>query len=205
MLTAVNPKNASVRDRILHTAYRLFSSRGIGQVGIDTILAESGSAKASLYKHFKSKEDLVLAFMEMREDLWTRGWLESEVRNAATDPEQRLLAIFDLYDEWFRRRDYEGCAFVNVLLESEVNSPVHRAAARHLATIRHFLRGLAQDAGLERPDEFAEVWHFLMKGSIISAFEGLRSSAQRARSAGESILENWPRVDKSSRDSPSRA
>ncbi|MCL6285961.1 TetR/AcrR family transcriptional regulator [Ruegeria sp. 2012CJ41-6] len=196
MLTAVDTKSSKVRDRIMHTAYRLFSSRGVSQVGIDTILAESGAAKASLYKHFKSKEDLVLAFLEMREDLWTRGWLEAGVREATDDPDGRLLAVFDVFDTWFRRRDFEGCAFVNVLLESEVNSPVHRAAARHLATIRHFLRGLAQDAGLERPKEFAEVWHFLMKGSIVSAFEGERLSAVRARGAGESILENWPRVAK---------
>ncbi|MCC0048817.1 MAG: TetR/AcrR family transcriptional regulator [Rhodobiaceae bacterium] len=178
----------------MHTAYRLFSNRGVSQVGIDTILAESGAAKASLYKHFKSKEDLVLAFLEMREDLWTRGWLEHEVRNAATDPEERLLSVFDVFDQWFRRRDFEGCAFVNVLLESEVNSPVHRAAARHLATIRHFLRGLAMDAGLDQPEEFAEIWHFLMKGSIVSAYEGERLSAPRARGAGEVILKTWPRV-----------
>ncbi|TWI90642.1 TetR family transcriptional regulator, partial [Gemmobacter caeni] len=133
MLTALAVADGdSVRERILRTAYRLFSSRGVTQVGIDLILAESGSAKASLYKHFKSKEELVLAFLEMREDLWTRNWLETEVRNQSADPRERLLAIFDVFDKWFRRRDYEGCAFVNILLESEVNSPVHRAAARHL-------------------------------------------------------------------------
>ena len=194
MLTALDAKNAGVRERIVHTAYRLFSSRGVSQVGIDTILAESGAAKASLYKYFRSKEELVLAFLEMREDLWTRGWLEAGVRDASNLPEERLLAVFDVFDVWFRRRDFEGCAFVNVLLESEVNSPVHRAAARHLATIRHFLRGLAQDAGLERPEEFAEIWHFLMKGSIVSAFEGERCAAQRAREAGATILNNWPRI-----------
>ena len=180
MLTALDAKNAGVRERIVHTAYRLFSSRGVSQVGIDTILAESGAAKASLYKHFRSKEELVLAFLEMREDLWTRGWLEAGVRDASNLPEERLLAVFDVFDVWFRRR--------------EVNSPVHRAAARHLATIRHFLRGLAQDAGLERPEEFAEIWHFLMKGSIVSAFEGERCAAQRAREAGATILNNWPRI-----------
>ena len=195
MLTSVDTKNENVRDRIMRTAYRLFSSRGINQVGIDTILAESGAAKASLYKHFKSKEDLVLAFLDVREDLWTRRWLETTVRAASNDPIERLLAIFDALDIWFRRQDFEGCAFINVLLESEVNSPVHRAAARHLASIRHFLCGLAQDARLERPEEFAQIWHFLMKGAIVSAFEGERLSAVRARGACESILKNWPKVN----------
>lgn len=196
MLTAVAIADGdNVRDRILCTAYRLFSSRGVTQVGIDLILAESGSAKASLYKHFKSKEELVLAFLEMREDLWTRNWLETEVRKRTADPQERLLAIFDVFDGWFRRRDYEGCAFVNVLLESEVNSPVHRAAARHLLNIRNFVHGLAQDAGLDDPQGFAETWHFLMKGSIVSAYEGDRNAARRARTAGEALLASWPRAE----------
>ncbi len=195
MLTAVAISDGdTVRDRILRTAYRLFSSRGVTQVGIDLILAESGSAKASLYKHFKSKEELVLAFLEMREDLWTRNWLETEVRKRSADPQERLLSIFDVFDAWFRRRDYEGCAFVNVLLESEVNSPVHRAAARHLLNIRNFVGGLAQDAGLDDPQAFAETWHFLMKGSIVSAYEGDRNAARRARRAGEALLATWVRA-----------
>lgn len=195
MLTALAVADGdSVRERILRTAYRLFSSRGVTQVGIDLILAESGSAKASLYKHFKSKEELVLAFLEMREDLWTRNWLETEVRNQSADPRERLLAIFDVFDKWFRRRDYEGCAFVNILLESEVNSPIHRAAARHLLNVRNFVRGLAQDAGLADPQAFAETWHFLMKGAIVSAYEGNRNAACRARTAGEALLRTWDRA-----------
>ncbi|PTX42780.1 hypothetical protein, partial [Gemmobacter caeni] len=94
----------------------------------------------------------------------------------------------------FRRRDYEGCAFVNILLESEVNSPVHRAAARHLLNIRNFVRGLAQDAGLADPQAFAETWHFLMKGAIVSAYEGDRNAACRARTAGEALLRSWDRA-----------
>ncbi|SHM59849.1 transcriptional regulator, TetR family [Roseovarius pacificus] len=190
-VSEARPKGA--RERILQSAYRLFSSRGTSQVGIDTILADSGCAKASLYKHFRSKEELVLAFLEMREDVWTHDWLEAEVRKRTAEPAERLLAIFDVFDEWFRKRDYEGCGFINILLECEMNSPIHRAAARHLANIRSIVSGFAQDAGLERPQQFSEMWHILMKGSIISAYEGNREAAGAARTAAEAALAAWPR------------
>ncbi|AJE48677.1 TetR/AcrR family transcriptional regulator [Celeribacter indicus] len=190
-------RSRGARDRILRSAYRLFSSRGTNQVGIDTILADSGCAKASLYKHFGSKDELVLAFLEMREDIWTRDWLEAEVRKRSADPVERLLAVFDLFDEWFHKRDYEGCAFINVLLECEMNSPIHRAAARHLGNIRSIISGFAQDAGLERPQQFSEMWHILMKGAIISAYEGNREAARSARIAAEAAILAWPRKTQS--------
>src|SRR3954470_5167428 len=91
------------RERILGAAYDLFSRRGIRAVGIDAIVAQSGVARMTLYRHFASKEDLVLAFLERREARWTRGWLQAEAQRRASDPAQRLLAIFDVFDEWFRR------------------------------------------------------------------------------------------------------
>ena len=117
------------RERLLDAAYDLFAANGIGQVGIDTILAKSGCAKASLYSNFESKVDLAIAFLERREAVWTRGWLEAEVKRRKSNPDERLLAIFDVFDGWFHKKTFEGCSFINVLLESKVDSPVHRAAA----------------------------------------------------------------------------
>ena len=71
----------------------------------------------TLYRHFASKDALVLAFLERREQRWTKDWLQAEVERRATEPGERLLAIFDVFDEWFHRPDFEGCSFVNVLLE----------------------------------------------------------------------------------------
>ena len=107
------------RERLLDAAYDLFATNGISQVGIDTILAKSGCAKASLYSNFQSKVDLAVAFLDRREAVWTRGWLEAEIKRRASDPERRLLAIFDVFDGWFRKRTFEGCSFINVLLEFE--------------------------------------------------------------------------------------
>src|SRR5260370_14977421 len=117
------------RERLLGAAYELFATKGIGQVGIDTILTKSGCAKASLYSNFNSKVDLAIAFLDRRETLWTRGWLETEIKRRATSPTARLLAIFDVFDGWFRKRSFEGCSFINVLLETKTDSPVHHAAA----------------------------------------------------------------------------
>src|SRR5260370_12762661 len=119
------------RERLLDAAYDLFATNGISQVGIDTILAKSGCAKASLYSNFQSKVDLAVAFLDRREAVWTRGWLEAEIKRRASDPERRLLAIFDVFDGWVRKRTFEGCSFINALLESEADSPGHHAAAGH--------------------------------------------------------------------------
>ena len=181
------------RERLLCAAYELFATKGIGQVGIDTILTKSGCAKASLYSNFDSKVDLAIAFLDRRETVWTRGWLETEIRRRASTPEQRLLAIFDVFDGWFRKKTFEGCSFINVLLESAADSPVRRAAAIHLAKIRAIIRGLAKEAKLRDPETFAQAWHMLMKGSIVSAGEGNRNAARDAKRAARLILDGWAR------------
>jgi AcrR family transcriptional regulator len=181
------------RERLLDAAYELFATKGIGKVGIDTILAKSGCAKASLYSNFDSKVDLAIAFLDRREAVWTRGWLEAEVKRRASTPDKRLLAIFDVFDGWFRKKTFEGCSFINVLLESDIESPLRRAAAIHLAKIRAIIRGLAEEAKLCDPEEFAQAWHMLMKGSIVSAGEGNKNAARDAKRAARLILEGWAR------------
>jgi AcrR family transcriptional regulator len=180
------------RERILDAAYGLFAAKGVSQVGIHAILGKSGCAKASLYSHFESKDDLAVAFLDRREAEWTRAWLEVEIKRRASDPKERLLAIFDVFDSWFRKKSFEGCSFINVLLESQKGSPVRRAAASHLAKIRAIIRGLAEEADLLDPEHFAQAWHMLMKGAIVAAGEGNRNAARDARRAATLVLDGWP-------------
>jgi AcrR family transcriptional regulator len=182
------------RERLISAAYDLFSKDGISQVGIDTVLAKSGCAKASLYSNFKNKVELAIAFLDRREAIWTRGWLESEIKRRAKTPENQLLAIFDVFDGWFHKKTFEGCSFINVLLESKMNSPIRQAAAIHLAKIRAIVRGLAEEANLREPETFAQAWHMLMKGSIVSAGEGNRNAARDARCAAKLVLKGWKRA-----------
>jgi AcrR family transcriptional regulator len=181
--------SGNTRERILDASYDLFSRQGVQAVGIDAIITRSGVARQTLYRHFDSKQDLVLAFLERREERWTREWLQGEVNRRATDPRERLLAIFDVFDGWFRRDDFEGCSFINVMLEmADPADPIHRAGTAYLAGIRNFLEGLAREAGIADADTFARKWHILMKGSIIAAAEGDRDAAQRARDMGKAVL-----------------
>ena len=177
------------RERILDAAYELFSRRAIRDVGIDEVIERAGVAKATLYRHFPSKDDLVIAFLERREERWTIAWVEAEARRRGTTPEQQLLAIFELFDEWFHRDDFEACSFINVLLEMGPEHPVGRASVRHLESIRSVVSRLAQEAGLRDPESFARSWHILMKGSIVSASEGDAEAAQRARSMAQLLIE----------------
>jgi len=159
-------------------------------VSIDEIVARSGVARMTLYRHFASKEDLVMAFLERREEQWTRLWLQAEVEARASTPAERLLAVFDVFDPWFRRRDFEGCAFINVMLEhAEMSDPVRRASVSYLAGIRNFIEGLARQAGIARADNFARQWHILMKGSIVAAAEGDVDAARRAQEVARAYLE----------------
>jgi AcrR family transcriptional regulator len=182
------------RERLVDAAYDLFARDGVNQVGIDKILAKSGCAKASLYGNFKTKVELAIAFLDRREAVWTRGWLEAEIKRRSARPEERLLAIFDVFDGWFRTKKFEGCSFINVLLESKVDSPVRQAAAIHLAKIRAMVCSLAEEANLREPKKFAQAWHMLMKGSIVSAGEGNRDAAREAKCAARLVLDGWKRA-----------
>jgi AcrR family transcriptional regulator len=182
--------SGDARERLLSAAYELFSRNGVQAVGVDAIIARAGVARQTMYRHFASKQDLVLAFLERREALWTQAWLASEVMRRADDPRERLLAVFDAFDDWFRRRDFEGCSFINVLLEHpDDTDPLHRAAAAQLAGIRRFLEGLARQAGIADAEVFARQWHILMKGSIVAAGEGDRDAALAAKRVASLLLE----------------
>jgi AcrR family transcriptional regulator len=193
MVTRVQPTTmqSEARQRILDSAYELFSRRGVRGVGVDEVIEEAGVAKATLYRHFPSKDDLVLAFLQQREQLWTREWVEAEARKRGSTPEEQLLAIFDLFDEWFHRDDFEGCSFVNVLLEfgGGNSHPLGQASAVHLENIRSVVRTLAEEADLRDPSSFALSWHILMKGSIVQAGEGDREAAKRAKSMGRLLID----------------
>ena len=179
----------TARDRILASAYDLFARKCVRAVGVDEVIARAEVAKATLYRHFASKDDLVLAFLQEREQVWTKDWVEAEARRRGDTPEEQLLAIFDLFDEWFQREDFEGCSFINLLLEmNDRETPIGRASAVHLANIRSIVRGLAEEAGLSEPEQFAHSWHILMKGSIVAASEGDRDAARRAQAMGRLLI-----------------
>ena len=107
-------------------------------------------AKSTLYRHFPSKEALVMAFLQCREQRWTREAVLAEATRRGSTPRERLLAIFDVFDQWFHRDDFEGCSFIKVLLEvgDDLASPLARASAAHLEYIRSVVRTYLLDGYL---------------------------------------------------------
>jgi AcrR family transcriptional regulator len=178
----------TARQRILETAYDLFSHRGVRDVGVDEIIARSGVAKATLYNHFPTKNHLVLAFLDLREERWTFDMVETEARARGATPEEQLLAIFDVFGEWFHRKDFDGPAFISVLLEMGPLHPLGQASIQHLENINALVAQIAEEAGLREPHEFSLAWHILMKGSIIAAIEGDIDAAQRAKTMAQHLV-----------------
>ena len=179
---------AGARERILRAAYDLFTHHGVQAVGIERVITEAGISKATLYRHFRSKDDLVLAVLDLRQELWTERWLISETRRRGATPTEQLLAVFDAFDEWFRRGDYEGCFFVNTLLELH-SDPVAAASIAKLQDVRAYLETLARAAGSPEPEVLAGDWQLLMLGAIVAAVRGQPDAAVRARALGRARLD----------------
>jgi AcrR family transcriptional regulator len=186
----VVPAAPSARERIMNAAYELFSRRGIRAVGTDEVIDRAGVAKATLYRHFAKKNDLVLAVLERREEIWTHGLIEGQSEQRGTTPEEQLLAIFDVMHDWFQLRDgFEGCSFINVLLELGADHPAGQASIAHIDNVRDIVRRRALAAGLIDVEDFASSWHILMKGAIVLAAVGDVNAARRAQKMALTLIE----------------
>ena len=180
---------SGARERILDAAYELFSRRGVQAVGVNEVIQRAGVATATLYRHFPSKDELVLAFLDLREQRWTKDLIEAGAMRRGSNPEERLLAIFDVLDEWFHRDDFEAGSFIKVLLELGPNNPAGGASVRHLEQLRAIAHHLAEEAGLRDTESFAHSWHILIQGSIVVAAEGDTQAAQRGKSMARLLIE----------------
>ncbi|WP_258805716.1 TetR/AcrR family transcriptional regulator [Pseudarthrobacter sp. NS4] len=169
-------------------AFELFGQRGIRAVGINDLILRAGVAKATFYGHFASKDELVLAFLERCHQNLTVEQIIAECRKRSEDPTAQLLAIFDVLDGWFRRDDFQACAFVSTMLEMGPTHPLGEASISYLAQVRAFMQTLAEEAGFDQPDVFARSCHILTKGSIISAVEGDREAAILAKRMAVSLI-----------------
>jgi AcrR family transcriptional regulator len=178
------------RERIIRTAYELFRSHGFNVVGVDRIVADARVAKTTLYRHFRSKNDLVVAALERHQELWTHGWFEREITARAETPAGRLLAVFDALDEWFNQDAYPGCLFTNSVLEAhEPNNPVRAAAVRGIEDIFELLLGHAREAGAKDPVALAHRIQILMRGSFVAAVEGNMDAVREAHAIARLVVE----------------
>ncbi len=184
-LPAPSPKRA----HLMATAWRLFYRDGFRVVGIDTLLAEAQVAKMTLYNHFASKEDLIVAILEER-STQLRTVLKAAIKNAGRSPQKQLDSAFDGLKKWFESDDFKGCAFIRALSEyPEPNHPIHQTAWRHKQAVNALFLKLVTDAEATRPAELANMISLLFDGAILTAHAtGSSASATTARNAAHCLL-----------------
>ena len=177
------------REHLLATAFRLFYRDGYHAVGIDTILAEAKLAKMTLYHHFASKEELIVAVLEQR-SAQVNGKVQTILREAGPSPRKRLLAYFNRYEVWFSSKEFNGCPFIRAVAEyPEIHSPVHQSVIRHkqrsFATLQELLAGF----DLAEPEPVATQISLLIDGAIVRAhIFGNPSALAHARNAALALV-----------------
>jgi AcrR family transcriptional regulator len=158
----------SARDRILETAIRLFYRDGFRAVGIDTIIAEAGVAKMSLYRHFPSKDDLIVAYLEESNRRYWE-WLDAEIAGIE-EPSARLIGMFETIEKLATSPECLGCTFQGTAAEfPDRDHPGHQVALTHKNTVRERFIALAREAGLKEPEALGDQLLLLMDGAWVAA------------------------------------
>ena len=179
----------SKRDQIIDTALELFYRNGFNATGIEKVLTDADVARMTLYNHFKSKEELILAVLRRRDERFL-DWLVRYIEKRKLSPRERLLALFDAHAEWFAEESFRGCLFINAAAEFCGGSQaIHALAAEHKRLVASYIRGLAVGAGARDPDVLAGQIVLLLEGAIVTAqVLDDPSWAAKARAAAETLI-----------------
>jgi AcrR family transcriptional regulator len=187
-VTAPPPRPSAARQRILDAAFRLFYAHGIRGVGVDRIIAESGVAKATFYKHFPTKDALVVTYLDTVDTIWTHQ-LHAAAEAAGPAPADMLVGMFDALGAACRREGYRGCAFINAAAETEAGTPIHDRTLAHKIAVRDWVRGLATAAGAVDPDRLSRALTLLLDGGLASgSLDGLPDAPTAARDAAGTLV-----------------
>jgi AcrR family transcriptional regulator len=194
LLGLPNPPKTG-RERLIAAAIDLFYRKGFGAVGIDQIISAAGVTKTTFYKHFESKDDLMVAAVMRRDEWESQAWNRAVRELAGDDPVGQLLAMLDVMDIWFNDPDFRGCIFMNAAAEfPNPNDPVHQAAASYRRKSRDGFRDLARMAGATRPaaETFADCYAALIEGALVLRQTQARNDAARAiRPAAEQLIRSY--------------
>ncbi|QCQ93639.1 TetR/AcrR family transcriptional regulator [Rhodococcus sp. SGAir0479] len=178
--------NEEIRTRVVAAADALFYTRGFGKVGMDAVRDAAGVSLRALYKEFPSKDELIAAVLAGRHEMWTKG-VEAAVE-AISDPVDRLLAVYDFLDDWFRDADFRGCGFINAFGELGAADPrVAEVVREHKADFQRYLARLAAEAGI--PESLAAQLAILAEGAqTTAAIADTAEAATQARAAAEVLI-----------------
>jgi len=179
----------SKRDELVREALKVFYRDGFHATGMDTLVARTGISKTTMFKHFRSKEELILAVLRLRDELF-RNWLIRRMEELAPDPADRLLALFDVLEEWFAQPDFRGCMFIKASAEfQDADHPIHVQSAEHKRLLFQYMSGVTRAAGARNPDDLARQLLLLKEGAIIAAHMGYEDDpAGDARIAARALI-----------------
>ncbi|ATW02440.1 TetR family transcriptional regulator [Sphingorhabdus sp. YGSMI21] len=182
--------SASKRDELVQKALASFYKGGFHAIGMDRLAKETGVSKTAIYKHFRTKEELILATLRLRDEQF-RNWLRRRVEALATDGEDRLLAIFDALGEWFEEPDFRSCMFIKASSEYQDSShPIHATAAEHKRLLSLYFTGIARETVARDPESLARQLLVIKEGAIVLAH--LRDHKQviaDAKAAAASVID----------------
>ncbi len=180
---------ASKREQLVETAMRLFSRDGFRAIGIEKILEECGCAKMTLYNHFSSKDELILAVLRRSDEIF-RNELRKAVEARAVGPADRLRALVEIIAEQLESSEFHGCLFRNAAAEfPEDDSPIRVAAAEHKRLMLAYAQELAQQAGASDPKAMAEHLCLLREGAIATRqVAGRTDAGDMIRRAAETLF-----------------
>ena len=161
--------SASKRDQLVQKALKAFYAGGFHAVGMDRLAKETGVSKTAIYKHFRTKDELILATLRLRDEQF-RNWLMRRVEELADTPQAQLLAVFTAHGEWFQESHYKSCMFIKASSEyQDRRSPIHVTAAEHKRLLRDYIEKLATAAKLKDPTLVAGQIMLLIEGAIVLA------------------------------------
>ncbi|MEM7433642.1 MAG: helix-turn-helix domain-containing protein [Myxococcota bacterium] len=183
-------RSVNKRDQLVRTSVRLFAEHGFHATGIDRIAREAAISKRTLYQYFRTKDELILAALRHKDGLFRNDFVKA-VEAKASAPTDRLLAIFDVANDWFLSKDFFGCMFVNAVGEhSSADSPVRRACIEYKRLVQGYIRDLAEEAGLSNPAAVAEELALLFEGATVTAqVSGQADSAAVAKRMAHVLIE----------------
>ncbi|WP_369371282.1 TetR/AcrR family transcriptional regulator [Promicromonospora sp. Populi] len=178
---------ATARESVVQAADQLFYTRGVQAVGMDAVRTAAGVSLKRIYSLFASKDELIVAVLHHRTAIWDSRLASASER--ATTARERILAIFDFLDAWFREPDFCGCAFINVHGELGASSPAVTDAVREQKrTFQEYVARLVADAGA--PPTLAPQLAILAEGAqTTAAISGTPEAAHQARAAAETLLD----------------
>jgi AcrR family transcriptional regulator len=184
----------SKREHLVETAQQLFYREGIKGTGIDTVLEHAGVAKRTLYNHFKSKDELVIATLQRRDQefmaMLKAGVKKFESRQTGEPAFARVLAYFDAIEEWTTSKQFSGCMFINASAEyPRQDHPVHVICAMHKRLVIQYIEELMSGLTLADPHDLAVQLAVLTDGAIVNAHTtSNRNAAQVAKQVAVSLL-----------------